>query len=354
MRVVAFTKTGRRGPSSRYRFEALRGPLEDLGVELETVPLFLDAWFALRRVRPRLLRVALKAAYAGWRFAVRAARLGRVRRADLVVVEHQLFPYLPAWGERWLARRRAPWQLEFDDAIHLTRFHARKMELLCRLADRVVVGNETLARFARRHARAAEAVEVVPTVVDVDRIRPRAPSPPDRPAVIGWIGLPANFDALRLLAAPLRRLAETTPLVLRVVSDGAPRLEGVAVEARPWSEAGEADEVRGFDVGVMPLPDDAWSRGKCGLKILQSFAAGVPVVASPVGVNAELVRPGKNGLLATTDEEWHDALARLLADAPLRRRLAAGGRRTVEERFSLRRWAPRVAAGMRAAVDSRS
>ncbi|MFG0317913.1 MAG: glycosyltransferase family 4 protein [Planctomycetota bacterium JB042] len=353
MRVVAFTKTGRRGPSSRYRFEALRGPLRDLGVRLETEPLFLDAWFVLLRVRPRILRVGLKAVYAGWRFAVRGARLGRVRDADLVVVEHQLFPYLPAWGERWLSRRRTPWQLEFDDAIHLTRLHARKMALLCRLADRVVVGNDTLARFARRHARAA-AVEVVPTLVDADRIRPRAPSPPGRPAVIGWIGLPTNFGALRLLAAPLRRLAATTPIVLRVVSDGAPQLEGVPVEARPWSEEGEADEVRGFDVGVMPLPDDAWSRGKCGLKILQAFAAGVPVVASPVGVNAELIRPGENGLLATSDEEWHDALALLLRDGALRRRLAEAGRRTVEERYSLPRWAPRIAAGLKGAAASRS
>lgn len=351
MRVIAYTKTGRRGPSSRYRFFQLQRPLRAHGIELEIHPLFRDAWFRILRIRSRTLRVPLQSLYAAWRFLARLAALRHARGGRLVIVEHQLFPYLPAWAERWLTRRGIGWVLEFDDAIHLTRFHGRKLRTLCELADHVIVGNETLAGFAREHAR---AVSVVPTTIDVLRTTPRESPRPPGPPTIGWIGLPFNFDALARLQEPFRRLAETTSFVLRVVSAGDPGLRGLTVEIEEWTEDREVDQLGRFDVGVMPLADDEWSRAKCGLKILQYFAAGVPVVASPVGVNTEIVLPGENGLLASTEEEWRLALERLLGDADLRRRLAGAGRATVEQRFSTERWVPRIAELWRSIADPSS
>ncbi|MBI4878477.1 MAG: glycosyltransferase, partial [Planctomycetes bacterium] len=142
----------------------------------------------------------------------------------------------------------------------------------------------------------------------------------------------------------LREVAAEIPLVLRVVSAGRPRLAGVPLEAVAWSRQGEAAEIARFDVGVMPLPDDEWSRGKCALKILQCFAAGVPVVASPVGMNADLIEDDRNGLLAASAADWARQVRRLALDPQLRLRLGREGRRTLEKGFSMSDWAPRIAA----------
>ncbi|HZM00614.1 MAG TPA: glycosyltransferase, partial [Planctomycetota bacterium] len=157
------------------------------------------------------------------------------------------------------------------------------------------------------------------------------------------------------LAEPLRRLAARgMPCELRVISSGLPGpaadWEGVRLVHRPWSEATEVDEIAACDVGVMPLPDTPWAAGKCGLKLLQFMAAGRPVVASPVGVNPEIVRSGENGLLATDGEAWAGALQRLHAERGLAARLGAAGRATVEERYSLTRGAALVAETYRLAA----
>lgn len=349
MKVVAFTKTSAIGPSSRVRYYGYVEPLREHGVELSISPLFGRGWFAILRVPFRPLRVVLQACYTLWCFARRAVALATLPEVDGIVIEHQLFPYLPAFAERRLRRAGRRFTIEFDDAIYLTWRHGAKMKELCRLADRVVVGNRHLAEWAR--AQGADAV-VVPTTIDLARYGPAIePSErgPDRPFVVGWIGLPYNFPALETLAEPLRRLAARFPLELRVISAGAPKLSGVPIRAIPWTEAGEVERIREFDVGVMPLIDDEWSRGKCAYKILQYFACGVPVVASPVGVNEEIVEDGRNGLLARTPNAWYETLSRLRDDLALRRKLAAAGRETVERDFSRGAWTPKLAQAWREA-----
>lgn len=344
LRVVAFTKTASIGPSSRYRYLQYRDLLRGEGVELVCRPLFGVTWFRLLRIRPRWLATLLKCGYVPLRFAVRLVQLIGLGAPDLVVIEHQLFPYLPAFAEAWLSARGQRWTVEFDDAIHLTRFHLSKMKSLVRQAARVIVGNSTLAAFAREHSK---AVAIVPTTIPLSRYPlPAWPRSAVRagPRVIGWIGLPYNFDALRILAEPLRQLAQEMPLLLRVVSSGDPHLAGVPVEVVEWSYATEIELLSSFDVGVMPLVDDPWSRGKCGLKILQYFAAGVPVVASPVGVNRDIIEHGVNGYLADDAAAWLVALRRLLAEPGQAAALAQAGRATVEQHYSAEVWAPRIAA----------
>ncbi len=349
LRVVVFARTTEIGPSTRYRFTQHRARLAAEGVELDVRPLFGPTWFRIRRVRSRALRVLLACAYAPIRLAARLVQRATIGAADRVIVEHQLFPYLPAWIELALLRR-GRFVLEFDDAIWLTPMHRRKLAALARAADRVVVGNEFLAAFARR---CNERVDVIPTSVDVSRYparEPRVDAPrAARPFVVGWIGLPINFPALESIAAPLARLAREIPLVVRVISAGRPDLPGVTVEPIEWNEATETRELARLDAGVMPLPDDEWSRGKCGLKVLQYFAASVPVVAAPVGVNAEIVRDRENGLLARSEDEWHDRLRELAKDRALAERLAAAGRATVERDFAAATIGARIAAAWRAA-----
>jgi glycosyltransferase involved in cell wall biosynthesis len=350
MKVVALTRTSSIGPSTRYRIEQYLPALAARGIAVETRPLFGATWFRLLERPPGARRALLKAGYSLGRLVARVAQVIAAARspADLVLVEQQLFPYLPAWAELLLWPRRLPTIVEFDDAIYLTRGHGTKLPRLWARADLVIVGNRFLAEVARPHAR---RVVVIPTTVDVLRYdaalaaqRARRERSADGPLRVGWIGLRYNFPYLEALAGTLRALEGGAEL--RVISSGLPEgaaWQGLKLVHRPWSEATEADELAACDVGVMPLPDSEWARGKCALKLLQSMAAGVPVVASPVGVNADIVRHGENGLLASTPDEWRDALASLAADPGLRRRLGEAGRATVEADFSLEGGAESVA-----------
>jgi glycosyltransferase involved in cell wall biosynthesis len=206
------------------------------------------------------------------------------------------------------------------------------------MASAVVVGNEWLAEYARRHN---PNVWVIPSTVDTDRYVPRAIEPSTAPVVIGWSGSSTTVRHLRTISGALARVAAAAPVELRIMG-GEFELPGAPVTLRRWSSEGEVDELRRFDVGIMPVPDDLWSKGKCGMKALLYMAVGVPTVASPVGVNSAIIREGENGLLAATEEEWVDKLLTLVRDVELRRRLGAAGRATVEATYSLRAQAPRV------------
>jgi len=352
MKVVALTRTSSIGPSTRYRIEQYRPALAAQGIELVSLPLFGRTWFAILEVRPAPLRALLKAPYSLVRLLVRVlqARRAALGDADVVLVEQQLFPYLPAALEELLWPARKPTILEFDDAIWLTPGHGDKLKRLCARASLVIAGNDFLAAFARASAR---RVQAIPTTVDTTRYR-TGPRTPDGTLRVGWIGLRYNLPYLAALAGPLRGLSSRgIPCELRVISSGLPgpaeRWEGVHLVQRPWSEATEADEIAACDVGVMPLPDTPWAAGKCGLKLLQFMAAGRPVVASPVGVNLQIIRPGENGLLAADAVQWEAALQRLHAEPGLAVRLAGAGRSTVEQRYSLTRGAALVAETYRLA-----
>ena len=353
LRVLALTRTSRRGPSTRYRIEQYRSELAAHGIELTTRPLFGDAWFSILETRPAPLRGLLKAGYSLARLVARAAQAREAARGghDLVLVEQQLFPYLPWSLERRLWPKRTPVLLEFDDAIWLTAGHEEKLAAACARAALVLVGNDFLREWAARHAA---RTAVIPTTIDMARYPASPPPDPDgRPLRVGWIGLRYNLGYLSALAGPLRRLQESGQCVeLRVISSGAPsgpEWDGLSVVHRPWSEDGELAEMQACDLGVMPLPDVPWARGKCGLKLLQFMAAGRPVVASPVGVNTTIVKDGENGLLAADADGWLAALRRL-SDPELRLRLGAAGRASVERSYSVSGWASRLAETYRLAA----
>jgi glycosyltransferase involved in cell wall biosynthesis len=259
-----------------------------------------------------------------------------------------------------IARRGIPIVYDFDDAIFLRNVSEANKAFaflkdpgrVARILERsthVTVGNEFLASFARRHN---PRVSVIPTAVDTSRFAPRATAPdPTGLPVVGWIGSPTTFPYLQGIADTLRTVAERHRFVLRVSGAGRPvAFDGLQVEDVPWSLA---DEVRLFntcDIGVYPLTDDDWARGKCGFKAIQCMACGVPVVASAVGVNREIIEEGVNSFLATTPGEWIEKLGRLLGDRALREQMALRGRRTIEERYSLKVTAPKLAAVLASAA----
>ena len=309
------------GPVARTRALAFRLPLARAGVVLEI---------------------------AGWPRGV-LARRAVLRRAAEVGHVWVLSRLLRVADVRRLRRRVRRLLYDFDDAvpIHDSRRRAtrswtrrRRFRAVLRAADAVSAGNAHLASLA-----AAEGVraEVLPTVVPCDEAPP-SPEPSPPPLVLGWIGSRATLPYLRGATVPLAAVVATgTPFRLRVVADGVPVMPpGIPVEGIRWTEGGEGAALDGMQVGIAPLPDDAWTRGKCGLKVLQMLARGRPVVASAVGVQCEQVRHGVTGFLARTPEDWVDHLRTLLADEALRRRMGEEAKRDVRARWSVAAWEPKV------------
>jgi glycosyltransferase involved in cell wall biosynthesis len=342
----------------RFRITHYIPYLEADGFEVTVDAFYTPAFFRFVYEKGHYLRKAFM--FCG--LAIR--RLARVLRTsgyDLIFIYREAFPVGPPVVERYLSSLGRAIVLDFDDAIFLpnaseaNRFvsslkYVQKVSTLVRLSDRVIVGNEFLARYARAHN---DAVTTIPTSVDTARFVPRTSGRPEGPPIVGWIGSPTTTPYIAGLAAVLREASARHPFVLRIAgAAGAVAFDGVDVQQEPWTLEREVELFNTCDVGVYPLTDDEWSQGKCGFKAIQFMACGVPVVASPVGVNREIIEDGVNGFLASTPEEWVRKLACLLADPALRARFADAGRRTVEARYSLRVNAPRFAAVLRDAATA--
>ena len=347
-----------RSPSQRFRFEQWLRLLPAGAIDAEVRPLFAEGVYDWIFESGRPLRKVL---HTGTGLARRLGEALSAGRYDVVFVHRRSFPLGPPVLER-LASHRTPLVYDFDDAIFLsdTSEANRAIAPLKRPASvaeivghatLTTVGNEWLASYARRFS---PNVTVLPTTVDIEEYTP-APRPRSELVRIGWSGSLTTSRHLRTVADALRRMLKELPVELVVMGDPGYTLEGAPrVTALRWTPATEVDVLRSFDIGIMPLPDDDWSRGKCGLKALLYMAVGVPTVASPVGVNPDIISDGENGLLASTDEEWFDAIARLVEDEAFAKRLGAAGRETVEQRYSGQAWAPRFLEALERAADARS
>jgi glycosyltransferase involved in cell wall biosynthesis len=231
---------------------------------------------------------------------------------------------------------------DFDDAIYLRdtsganplfdrlKFPSKTVTL-CRRSAVVSAGSRYLANWALEHAR---TVVTVPTTIDLERyVRPRPPQERKR-VVVGWAGSSTSLGHLERFAPMLRELAARREVEIRVVANRRPELPDLAVDWRPWSAQTEVQEIADFDVGIKPLPDDPWSRGKCPMKELQYMALEVPVVCSAVGATREAVRHGESGFSVTTQAEWLESLMQLIDSPELRRRMGRAGRAIVEREYA--------------------
>jgi glycosyltransferase involved in cell wall biosynthesis len=269
-------------------------------------------------------------------------------QADVVILQRRL---LPRWELLLLRRAAKRLIFDLDDAVFLrdsyspkggtsARRHLR-FRATVRAADSVVAGNRWLCEQVRA-AGAARTVVRIPTCVDPGRYPLARHHRAGESVQLIWVGSASTLQGLRAVVPLLEALGQrVTGLSLKLVCDRFLTLHHLPVTACPWTEQTEAAEIAAADVGISWLPTDEWSRGKCGLKVLQYMAAGLPVVANPVGVQAELVRHGESGFLATTEAEWVAAVGRLARDPDLRRRMGAAGRKRVEADFSVRAGARR-------------
>ncbi len=342
-------------PGQRFRMEQWEPLLRDEGIEVSFEPFETPElnrivysrgnWFK----KARLMKQA---------FGRRLALVRSLHDFDAVYVFREAAMIGPAIIERRILRARIPMIFDFDDAIFVRYVSpangilsllkcAGKTRTNCRIADHVIAGNAYLADYALRFN---PNVTIVPTTIDTDKYQPEAKPRTSHTVTIGWTGSHSTVRHLDLLSGVFTELARKEKFRLRVICPEPYLLEGVEVESVRWSASREVDDLKPIDIGVMPLPDDPWSRGKCACKALQYMALGIPTVCSPVGVNSELIRDGQNGFLARTDRQWLEKLTALLRSSELRRRVGLAGMSLVRSNYSARSQAPRVCEILRSVV----
>lgn len=348
MRVLALTKYGSLGASSRVRTLQYLPRLAASGIAITVCPLlengYLERLYAHQAIGPSFLVRA---------YIRRIWNTLKGRPFDLVWIEKELMPWVPAFVERLLLAG-VPYVLDYDDAIFHTydqhprrpvrRLMGRKIDRVMRQAALIIAGNGYLAE--RAHRAGASRVEVLPSVIDVSRYGPVTP-PPDGAFTIGWIGSPGSERFLEGVREVLADATLDPGVRLVLVGATAHALEGIRREVRPWSGDTEVEEMRRFDVGIMPLSDTPWARGKCGYKLIQCMGAGRAVIASPVGMNAEIVQDGVTGFLASTPQQWRQSIRTLREDRERSVLMGTEGRRVVEQRYDLAVTAPRLVSLLR-------
>ncbi len=336
IRVLGLSLYGPQAASHRVRLSQFKPGLAAAGIDLHIQSL-LDNNYLQRSFSGQ--RLSLRDLFAA--YVRRIYALNNAYQFDLAIVYGDLLPFLPWWFEKRLLK--IPFIYDFDDAFYLKYRNARlpmsslagKIDKTISHALAVTAGNIGLAVYAQQFNG---NVSILPSVVDTVKYKLASfPSVSSLrgPFTIGWIGSPSTAPFLQILVEPLQRLACERPLRLMLVGGSAPAIKGVEVIEHPWHLEHEVTLIQKFDVGVMPLPNTPWTRGKCAYKLIQCMACGIPVVASAVGTNVDAV-PSECGLLADSPEDWLDALQRLAANPELRQQMGLSARRWVEEHYSLR------------------
>ncbi|MBC7899633.1 MAG: glycosyltransferase family 4 protein [Saprospiraceae bacterium] len=291
----------------------------------------------------------------------RRLELATVGDFDLVYVFREAALLGPAWFERKVAATGVPMVFDFDDAVFVAykspsngylsylKFPGKTATTL-KLSAHVIAGNPYLAEYSGQFN---DNVTIIPTTIDTDKYTVADNGAEPEILTIGWSGSYSTVQHLDTIRDVLQELAATEKFRLRVIGTSAYDLPGVEVEAIEWTSAKEIEDLEAFDIGVMPLPDDQWSKGKCGLKALQYMALGVPTICSPVGVNSDIIQDGVNGFLADGKQEWIRKIKELLHSKELRRSVGLAGRKTVEEKYSAIGQAPRVLEVFKTAIGDK-
>lgn len=357
-RILFLPKYDAVAASCRHRILQYLPYIDSSEIEYDVFPLFdsdyLEEKFSQGRASP--FRI-LKAYIARFRLVLFS------NRYDAVFLHCEVLPYLPAWVDLAFLRRFKRYILDLDDAI----FHnydlsknplvrmllGRKFQKLFASADMIFAGGGYLYDYAIKFN---SSVVNMPTVIDLDKYPLRSQKPAESSLLrVGWIGSPSTSEYLKLVEDALGVFSnnEGAPVEVILIGAGKVSLAGVSIKHFDWAENTEFTLLQELDVGIMPLPDTLWARGKCGFKLIQYMACGLPVVASPVGANKNIVEHGVNGFLASTNQEWIQALETLRMNPDLRRRMGQAGRREVEEKYCLQVTASRYVELLKSVLERR-
>ncbi len=342
-------------PSSRLRVYQYLPYLKQFGIDGDVRPTLPDPWFTRCYYSPskmvHLFQYGMEALGS-------LKRLGESRHYDLFFIQKGLLTTNLRGWERFLSWANPDLVFDLDDAVYEASAVEFQSPFFRRFQDpgqagkissrarAVIVGNHYLKELTLRYN---PNVFVIPTPVDTNRFRPQNGKKKEKrnEVVIGWIGVEAVLTYLRALEKILQEIAKRYPIRLKLITRLGKNpfaLKGVNVDLVPWSYQSEVQEMGEFDIGIMPLKEDRWALGKCGLKLLQYMAMAIPSVSTRYGVNPEIVEEGKDGFLAREPEEWIEKLSRLIEDEALRERMGAEARRKAVEKYSLEKTAPLLAA----------
>lgn len=336
-KILYFTKYSRNAGSSRLRSFQYFPFFEAAGFQVEASPLFSEAYvenlYAGKSTK--------KEAIAGyWR---RFLKLWSVFKYDRLVIEKELFPYLPAFAEKILHVLGVRYIVDYDDAVFhnydqhgnslVRKVLGKKIDSVMKNSATVVAGNSYLADRAKKAG--AKKIEIIPTVIDLERYSLREKT--QEKFIIGWIGTKTTFEKHLLPQKSwIKKIQEENPdIEFHIVGITEDMDLGKNVKYIAWTEDSEVREIQKFDVGIMPLEDSLWEKGKCSYKIIQYFACGIPAIVSPIGMNTEVVVPIQNGFFATTEKEWVDAVVYLQEKTELRYTFGQNGRKKVENHYAI-------------------
>ncbi|MEM6641712.1 MAG: glycosyltransferase family 4 protein [Bacteroidota bacterium] len=329
-----------RSPGQRYRHEQYISFLEENGIECVFSPLLStskeDVAFYGQKIFPKIY-VGLKALWRRFRSVLDA------KKYDVVYIYRDAF-FFGTFFEKWLKRRSAKILYDFDDAIWLMDKNAnqgifnrlknpQKTATICALADTVIVGNEYLKRYA---VRFNSNVRIIPSTIDFARYNLKTPDSKGT-VCIGWTG---SFSTIKHFETIIPALTEikkkyANQVYFKLIGDPKYHNEPLSIRGIPWNADREVEDLSEVDIGIMPLPENDWTRGKCGMKGLQYMALGIATIMSPVGVNKEIICDGENGFLASSLKEWIEKLSLLIEDEALRNQLGQAGFNTVKTHFSV-------------------
>jgi glycosyltransferase involved in cell wall biosynthesis len=331
-----------RAPNQRFRFEQYFAFLQAHGFECELSPLIKaedDAYFYGRGSYLQKIRIGLKAV------SRRMKNILQKNDYDIIFIAREAFMTGSTFFEKQFRRSRAKIVYDFDDAIWINVVSesnralawlkdAGKTSKIIGMADLVFAGNAFLASYARKFN---SNVVIVPTTIDTDLYTPRY-NASKQTVVIGWSGSVSTIEHFQHAIPALQKLKEKfgDRIKIKVIGDGNYRMEALGIQGLPWKHSTELEDLRDIDIGIMPLPDNEWTWGKCGLKGLQYMALEIPTIMSPVGVNKEIILDGVNGFLAESTEDWMNKLSQLIEHEALRVKLGKAGRQTVVEKYSVK------------------
>lgn len=338
MKILYLTKYSREGASSRLRSYQYMPNLIDQGFKVAVSPFFDEGYLNQVYTGRKPYFSVLKA------YIKRFFKLFSLPAYDVLIIEYELFPYFPAWFEKLISFFRIPYIVDYDDAIfHNYDRHSNllirtmlkdKIDKVMRYSSYVIAGNSYLAERAEKAG--AKLVQIIPTVIDISRynLKQSLEKNSDK-IIIGWIGSPSTFKYVQQIASVLKEITEKFDVEIQIVGATGDLDFADNVKYIPWTEETEVDIISNFDIGIMPLPDNFWEKGKCSYKLIQYMGCKLPVIASPVGMNKEVVKENINGFLADTQNEWYDAFYKYIKDPVLRKQHGQAGFQLVTSIFNL-------------------
>jgi len=341
MRLIFLTKYGNLAASSRLRAYEYRNKINISSYDVEVQPLLNNLY-----VKKLFNNKPVRFYYLIYFFIRRLVFLFKTKKNDVIVIHTELFPFLPPIFEWFLFKSNRKVYLDYDDAIFhrydlssniiIKFFLSKKIKYLMKESDGVICGNKYLEKYAQDSG--SQNTIILPTLIDINRYPASYPKISNKVFTVGWIGSPTTSVYLELMKEPLSKLGKLVQVRLYLVGAGVDfdiKFDNIEIISLPWTQENEVEALSNFDIGIMPLFNESWEKGKCAFKLIQYMGSFLPVIASNVGMNSEVVKNGINGYLASNSEEWFTALKKMYSAKKLRKEMGAEGRALVEEQFTI-------------------